>query len=557
VSKGGLAVKPETSNKLAQIQSVKKPNESLTSAADRLGIKGEELGEYLSEFYQLPFINLADFEVDLAALDSLSAEQCRKYTVLPISKSGTTLVIAFADPTNLFVRDDIAYLTRCKVEPVVATEKSIKKALEKYFPEGQVAGDILSEMEAEQDETVQVGTGMDLEDSDAPVVKFVNVMLTEAVKEAVSDIHVEPYERTVRVRFRRDGTLIEKYRPPVSIGAAISSRLKVLARLDLAERRKPQDGRIKLRFKEKGDVDFRVSVLPVVDGEKVVLRILDKTKVTGVKLEELGMNEAQLSILNAALDKPQGMILVTGPTGSGKTTTLYASLQKIHDASINISTAEDPVEFKLSGINQTQVHPEIGFSFAEALRSFLRQDPDVILVGEIRDTETAEVSFKASSTGHLVLSTLHTNDAPGTISRLLEMGIPAYLITATVELILAQRLVGRICEQCKVQDDLDSSVLSRLNIKEKDIQGITFYKGMGCEHCAGTGIRGRVAIYEFLVLSDHMKACIGKNLTPMELKIEAIKTGMKTLRMSAFERAKEGLIALTEVLNGTMQDPKV
>lgn len=558
MSKGGLAKieRPETGNKLAQIQSVKKPNESLTSAAERLGIKGEELGEYLSEFYQLPFIDLADFEVDASAIETLTGDQVRKYCVLPISRSGSTLVIAFADPTNLFVRDDIAYLTRCKIEPVVATEKSIRKALEKYYPEGQGAGDILSEMEDDDAGASAAAVGMDLEDSESPVVKFVNVMMTEAVKEGISDIHVEPYEKTVRVRFRRDGHLIEKYRPPVSIGAAIASRLKVLARLDLAERRKPQDGRIKVRFKEKGDVDFRVSVLPVVDGEKVVLRIMDKTKVLNSKIEDLGMTDAQQAVLNAALDKPQGLILVTGPTGSGKTTTLYAALQKIHDTTINISTAEDPVEFKLPGINQTQVHSEIGFTFAEALRSFLRQDPDVILVGEIRDTETAEVSFKAASTGHLVLSTLHTNDAPGTISRLVEMGVANYLITATIELILAQRLVGKICDECRVPDKIDSSLMARLNITAKDVEGVSFYKGAGCDACAGTGIRGRVAIYEFLIMNDHLKTCILKGLSPVELKLESIRTGMRTLRMAAFDRAKQGLISLAEVINSTMQDPK-
>lgn len=559
MSKNGLAElkKPTNSgNKLAQIQSAKKPGESITATAERMGIAEEELGEYLSEHYQMPFIELADFEVDQTALSALTAEQCRKHNVLPISRAGNTLVVAFSDPTNLFIRDDIAYITRCKIEPVVATEKGIRKALEKYYPEtAQDAGDILSEIETVDEEEANRGLGMDLEDSDAPVVKFVNVMLGEAVKEGVSDIHIEPYEKAVRVRFRKDGQLIEKYKPPVSIGGAISSRIKVLAKMDLAERRKPQDGRIKLRFKDKGDIDFRVNVLPVVDGEKVVMRILDKSKVQGVKLMDLGFDEAQLSMLQAAIQKPQGLILVTGPTGSGKTTTLYASLQEIHDPTINISTAEDPVEFKLAGINQTQVHADIGYTFAEALRAFLRQDPDVILVGEIRDTETAEISFKASSTGHLVLSTLHTNDAPGTVSRLLEMGIPAYMITSTVELVLAQRLLGRICQACKKEDKVDISVMSRLNLKEKDIAGIKFYKGAGCEACSGTGVKGRVAVYEFMVMTDILKDSIGKSLTPIELKKAALRGGMKSLRMSAIDKAKQGTIALSEVLNGTMQDP--
>lgn len=557
MSKNGLAEikKSNSGSKLAQIQSAKKPGESITAAADRMGIKEEELGEYLSEHYQLPFIELADFEVDGSALSTLTGEQCRKHVVLPISKAGNTLVVAFSDPTNLFIRDDLAYVSRCKIEPVVATERGIRKALDKYYPESQLdAGDILSEIENVED-AEDANMGMAMEDSDAPVIKFVNVMLAEAVKDGVSDIHVEPYEKAVRVRFRKDGQLIEKYKPPVSIGAAISSRIKVLAKMDLAERRKPQDGRIKLRFKDKGDVDFRVNVLPVVDGEKVVLRILDKSKIQGIKLSELGFDEGQLEMLRSAIQKPQGLILVTGPTGSGKTTTLYASLQEIHDPTINISTAEDPVEFKLQGINQTQVHPDIGYSFAEALRAFLRQDPDVILVGEIRDTETAEISFKASSTGHLVLSTLHTNDAPGTVSRLIEMGIPTYMITSTVELILAQRLLGRICAACKKEDKVDISIMSRLNLKEKDIAGIKFFKGVGCETCSGTGVKGRVAVYEFMIMSDILKDAIGKSATPIELKKAALRGGMKSLRISAFEKAKQGVIALTEVLNGTMQDP--
>ncbi len=295
---------------------------------------------------------------------------------------------------------------------------------------------------------------------------------------------------------------------------------------------------------------------PVVDGEKVVMRIMDKSKITNIKLTELGFTQPQFAVLQAAIQKPQGLILVTGPTGSGKTTTLYASLQEIHDTTINISTAEDPVEFKLTGINQTQVQPDIGYTFAEALRAFLRQDPDVILVGEIRDTETAEISFKAASTGHLVLSTLHTNDAPGTVSRLIEMGIPGYMITSTVELILAQRLVGKICAACKVEDRVDSNLLAQLNIKAKDIQDIKFYKGQGCETCSGTGIKGRVAIYEFLPISDEIKDAVMAGATPLELKRAALRGGMKSLRMSAIENAKQGKISLIEVLNGTMQDPQ-
>jgi type IV pilus assembly protein PilB len=559
VAKNGLAEVKKASGKLAHVQANRRTNESLNTAAERLGVSAQELGEELGEFYQMPFIELSDFEVDQTALNILSAEQCKKYCVMPISKAGTTLVVAFADPTNLFMRDDISYLTKCKIEPVVATEKGIRRAIEKYYPDavGSEAGDLLSEMGDDGMKEETKSTNVQMEDSDAPVVKFVNMMLMEAVKENASDIHVEPYEKSIRVRFRKDGQLFEKYRPPINIASAISSRLKVLAKLDLAERRKPQDGRIKLKFKDKGDVDFRVNVLPVVDGEKVVMRIMDKSKITNIKLTELGFTQAQFLVLQAAIQKPQGLILVTGPTGSGKTTTLYASLQEIHDTTINISTAEDPVEFKLTGINQTQVQPEIGYTFAEALRAFLRQDPDVILVGEIRDLETAEISFKAASTGHLVLSTLHTNDAPGTVSRLIEMGIPGYLITSTVELILAQRLVGKICSACKVEDKVDAALLTRLNLASKDVKDIKFYKGQGCEVCSGTGIKGRVAIYEFLPISDAIKDAIMSGASPLELKRAAIRGGMKSLRMSAFDKAKQGHISLLEVINGTMQDPEL
>jgi type IV pilus assembly protein PilB len=556
VSKNALADAKKT-NKLAQVQAHRKANESLAAAAARLGITQQELGEELAEFYQMPFIDLADFEIDQSSLGSLSIDQCKKYCVMPISKSGTTLVVAFADPSNLFMRDDISYVTKCKIEPVVATEAGIKKAIDKYYQEvGSDAGDILSEMSSEEDDEVSKISTVSSAD-EAPVVKFVNMMLTDAIKENASDIHVEPYEKSIRIRFRKDGQLIEKYRPPTNLASAISSRLKVMARLDLAERRKPQDGRIKIKFKDKGDVDFRVNILPVVDGEKVVMRIMDKSKITGIKLTELGFTPEQYAVLQASIQKPQGLILVTGPTGSGKTTTLYASLQEIHDPTINISTAEDPVEFKLTGINQTQMQPEIGYTFAEALRAFLRQDPDVILVGEIRDKETAEISFKAASTGHLVLSTLHTNDAPGTVSRLIEMGIPGYMITSTVELILAQRLVGKICSACKVEDKVNADSLARLNINPKDVKDIKFYKGQGCEACSGTGIKGRVAIYEFLPISDAIKDAVMANATPLDLKRAALRGGMQSLRMSAIDKAKAGLISLIEVINSTMQDPEL
>ena len=416
------------------------------------------MAEFMGRQYEVATVDLDQFEIDQDALKAIPREVCEKHMVIPVSRAGNILVVAFADPTNMYVRDDIALLSRCKVEPVVAPETSIVKAIEKYYLKKQSKdmNSLASEMEF-SDEALNFTQSLQAQligeaeggEEQAGIVKLVNTMLTEAIKVKASDIHVEPYEKRLRIRFRVDGNLIEKVQPPAGIANALSSRLKIMSRLDIAERRKPQDGRLKAKTAGGMEVDFRVSVLPTLFGEKIVMRLLDKSNLK-LDMTKLGFEDEEMALFKERINDPQGLVLVTGPTGSGKTTTLYSALWSLNDPQVNISTAEDPVEFNLDGINQVQVNPKVGFSFADALRSFLRQDPDIILVGEIRDLETAEVAFKAASTGHLVLSTLHTNDAPSTVSRLIDMGVAPYLITSTVTIIIAQRLAGRICEKCKV-----------------------------------------------------------------------------------------------------------
>lgn len=537
----------------------RKSGENITSILLKQGsIDSQTLREKFADMYGFPAIDLNSFEIDQEALELLSFEQCRKHNVIPVSKAGSSLVVAFADPTNIFVKDDIAFLTRCKVQPVVALDVEIEKAIEKYYgKEGESAGDIITEMEAEAADESTFGPAAEyqVEESSDPVIRFVNTMLVEAINSGVSDIHIEPYERYLRVRFRKDGTLIEKYRPPSAMSVAVASRLKVMARLDITEKRKPQDGRIRIKVPGRDSVDFRMSVLPCVSGEKVVLRILDKSNLK-LDLRDLGFEEEELEKFLTCLHRPQGLILVTGPTGSGKTTTLYSALYELHDVTKNISTAEDPVEFNIEGINQVHVKPDIGFTFAEALRSFLRQDPDVILVGEIRDEETGEIAFEAASTGHLVLSTLHTNDATKTIDRLLNMGIPAFLVTSTIELILAQRLLKKNCPACLVPDRVTPEVLREMGVKEDEIADIEPMKGAGCAACEGTGKAGRVAVYEVMPMTDEIRDAVLADATPLQLRRAALAGGMISLRMSAITKMKKGLTCVQEVLSKTMGDPE-
>ncbi|MCB0378866.1 MAG: type IV-A pilus assembly ATPase PilB [Bdellovibrionales bacterium] len=531
--------------------------EKLTSILLRQGaVDRQTMREKLADMYGFPAIDLDAFDLDADALELMSAEQCLKHNVIPVSKAGSSLVVAFSDPTNIFIKDDIAFLTRCKIQPVVALEQEIQRAIEKYY--GQVqesAGDIISEMEmVEGSDSGYNMSNIALDESSDPVIRFVNTMLLEAIKTGTSDIHVEPYEKYLRVRFRKDGQLVDKYRPPAQISAAIASRIKVMSRLDITEKRKPQDGRIKIQVPGKSAVDFRVSVLPTINGEKVVMRILDKSNLK-LDLRDLGFEEDELQKFLDAIHRPQGLVLVTGPTGSGKTTTLYSALNELHDVTKNISTAEDPVEFNIEGINQVQVNPEIDFTFASALRSFLRQDPDIVLVGEIRDKETAEIAFQAASTGHMVLSTLHTNDATKTVDRLINMGVPNFLVTATVELILAQRLVQTICEACRVQDRVTPEVLQDLGVPGEEIHSFSCFKGAGCPECNGTGKRGRIAIYEVMPMTDQIRDAILTGATPLELRRAALAGGMTSLRQSGIRKVKKGLVSVQEVLTRTMKDP--
>ena len=550
---------------LVQLEAAKKEQKShggrLGSALVRLGfVQDKKLAEFMALQYNVPSIDLDKFEIPKDALDAIPRDRCEKHMVIPVSKSGNTLVVAFADPSNMFVRDDLSFISRCRIEAVVAPEMAIQKAIEAHY---KATSGSMSEI-AQQMETSEEGLNFEASlsaqllelgaDADASaIVKFVNVMLSEAIKIKASDIHIEPYEKRLRVRYRVDGLLHEKVQPPSGVAAALVSRIKIMSRLDIAERRRPQDGRLKVKTSSNAEVDFRVSVLPTLFGEKVVMRLLDKANLK-LDMTKLGFERSDLDLFTARIQEPQGLVLVTGPTGSGKTTTLYSALSAVNDPQMNISTAEDPVEFNLDGINQVQVHADIGFTFAEALRSFLRQDPDVILVGEIRDLETAEVAFKAASTGHLVLSTLHTNDAPTTVSRLLDMGVQGFLITSTVSLIVAQRLAGKICEQCKAPHKVEPEVLLKAGAKPEDISSYNVCKGEGCSACNGTGIKGRIAIYELMTMTDVLREAILKHATPVELKQAAIRGGMRSLRQAALIKVKAGQIPLDEMLTTTVGD---
>jgi type IV pilus assembly protein PilB len=535
----------------------KKNGGRLTSALVRLGhMKDEELCGFLATQYGVGAVDLDTFEIDDEALKKLTREQCEKHMVIPVSLAGDMLVVAFADPSNLYFRDDLRFITKCKIEVVVAPETSIARAIDRYYKKGGDFGKLVDEME-NSDEALNFMQSLEALDlskdaESAPIVKFVNSMLVDGIKLKASDIHIEPYERRLRVRFRIDGLLHEKIQPPAGVAAGLVSRIKIMSRLDIAERRKPQDGRLKVRTAGGQEIDFRVSVLPTLFGEKVVMRLLDKSNLK-LDMTKLGFEEGDLLVFREAISKPQGMVLVTGPTGSGKTTTLYSALASLNDPQVNISTAEDPVEFNLDGINQVQVNADIGFGFAEALRSFLRQDPDVILVGEIRDLETAEIGFKAASTGHMVLSTLHTNDAPATVSRLLDMGIAPYLITSTVTLVVAQRLAGRICERCKEPVRVDRLTLKKLGM-ENPPEFLELFRGTGCAFCNGSGVKGRVALYEIMVMSDALREAILAGNSPVEIKRAAIRGGMRSLRAAGLVKLERGEISVEELMASTVGD---
>jgi type IV pilus assembly protein PilB len=538
----------------------KRSGTNLGYALARMGyVSDEDISKFLSAQYNIPAVNLADYEIDQEIIALIPKEVAQRHKVIPVQRAGSSLIVAMADPTNLHAIDDIKFLTAYNVEPVVASEAAIQAAIEKYYEKGisytEALGDMdLGEIEVREDEEGDLNV-LELEklSEDAPVVRLVNLLLINAIRKGASDIHVEPYEKFLRVRYRVDGVLIEEMQPPKKMQNAICSRLKIMSQLDIAERRLPQDGRIKLRVGKDKEMDFRVSVLPTLFGEKVVLRLLDKSSLQ-LDMTKLGFEPQALDHFRKSIYMPYGMCLVTGPTGSGKTTTLYSALSELNRPSHNISTAEDPVEYNLPGINQVQMHEEIGLNFAAALRSFLRQDPDIIMVGEIRDFETAEIGIKAALTGHLVLSTLHTNDAPSTISRLLNMGIEPFLVTASVNLILAQRLVRKNCTQCLTDDPHPPKVLLDAGFTEDEIGQLKLRKGRGCRECSNTGYRGRIALYEVMPFAEDLKELVLQGASTAELKAQAVRGGMTSLRRSGLNKAKEGMSSIEEILRVTAMD---
>jgi type IV pilus assembly protein PilB len=536
--------------------------EKLGSILARLGfITEEQLIGFLSRQYGIPSITLNNVDVDAETLRLVPAPIARKYEVLPVKRIGGTLTLAMADPTNVFALDDVAFMTSLQILPVVAPQAAIRAAIEKNYEAGQQStmSEMLTEITADANVELLEGeaesTGVDVfelkESADeAPVVKLVNMVLVDAIRKGASDLHWEPYEKHFRIRFRIDGVLHEMLSPPKRLEPAIISRLKIMSNLDISERRVPQDGRIKLRFGNR-EIDFRVSILPTIFGEKAVLRILDKDSLQ-LDLTKLGFDPWSYEKFNHAIHQPYGMVLITGPTGSGKTTTLYSAISTINSPEHNIMTAEDPVEYNLKGVNQVQVNEGVGRSFAAVLRSFLRQDPDVILVGETRDLETAQISIRAALTGHLVFTTLHTNDCPSTVARLFDMGIQPFLLSSALLLILAQRLGRRICKECKQPVAGKEEDLVPYGHTPQGLTNVTFHRGKGCATCNFTGMKGRVAIYEVMPVTEPLRDMILKNAATAEIREQAQRDGMKTLRQSGLMKVIEGTTTVEEILRVTL-----
>jgi type IV pilus assembly protein PilB len=572
----------------------------------RVGAVSEgDITETLSQQFGVPSIDLAHFEIDPAVIKVVPGEVARKYGVLPVNKTGATLTIAMGDPTNVFAMDDIKFMTGYNVEPVVASEIALRKAIDKHYgtPRSVVlkertkqAGgpafsmeatleDVMASSALTMDDMASVGLGeinmdeitgmdagadvdvvkgeegqeIDLSDltkssESAPIIKVSNLILIEALKAGASDIHVEPYEKEFRVRFRIDGILHNIMALPMRTRDPLISRLKIMAKLDISEKRLPQDGRIKIRLRveeRSRDLDLRVSSVPTHFGEKVVMRLLDKSKLQ-LDMTQLGFDQEPLRRFKDAIDRPYGIVLVTGPTGSGKTNTLYSAIAALNDPTVNIMTAEDPIEFNLAGINQVQMKEQIGLTFASALRSFLRQDPDIILVGEIRDFETAEIAVKAALTGHLVLSTLHTNDAPSTINRLMNMGIEPFLVATSVNCICAQRLVRRICSHCPEEVETPPQMLIQVGFAPDEVKTLRIKRGRGCERCNNTGYKGRLGLFEVLQFTDEIRDMILSGASSIELKRKAIEEGMVSLRMAGLQKIRDGATTLDEVLRETV-----
>ncbi len=554
--------------KLVSLQQLQQAQDEAKRTGKRLGttlarlgyVNDQALTQFVAKQYSLPSIDLGEIEIDPAVLKLVPREICEKHQVIPVRRNGPTLIVAMADPSNIYAIDELKFLTQYNIEPVVASEGGVEAALSRYYDKGPDLDQMVGELDvdnvdytSDSDDAVNV---VDLENQagEAPVVKLCNAILLSAIKKKTSDIHIEPYEKSFRVRFRIDGILQEEMRPPLKLRNAITSRLKIMASLNIAERRLPQDGRIKLKIGGNREMDFRVSVLPTLFGEKIVLRLLDKSSLQ-LDMTKLGFDTKPLADFKHSIKKPYGMVLVTGPTGSGKTTTLYSALSELNTTERNISTAEDPVEYNLHGINQVQMLEGIGLNFATALRAFLRQDPNIVMVGEIRDFETAEIAVKAALTGHLVLSTLHTNDAPSTVSRLLNMGIEPFLVTASVNLVVAQRLARRICEGCKqTVAEKHPEALLKLGMTEEQVRVAVVHKGRGCQVCNNTGYKGRVALYEVMPFTDPLKELVLQGASAAELKAEMIRGGTQSLRMAGIAKILEGMTTPEEILRTTVED---
>ncbi|MFO7652512.1 MAG: type IV-A pilus assembly ATPase PilB [Candidatus Krumholzibacteriia bacterium] len=527
----------------------KKDGGSLGQALVRTGgIDDACYCDFLGKIYNLPVVDLETVDIAPECIDLIPAEVATKFQVVPLGRRGRVLTVAMANPSNIFAIDDIKFITSLDVQPVVCGEAAIKRAIDKHYATADSLASIMEGIEddielVEEQEDEDLAAGQ--EGQNAPVVKLVNTLLAEAVKVGASDIHIEPYEKYMRVRYRIDGMLEEVMEPPVKLKNAIISRLKIMSELDIAERRVPQDGRIKIKIGDK-KIDLRVSTLPTIFGEKVVMRILDKSALQ-FDLADFGMEEKAIEGIHRAVAAPWGMVLVTGPTGSGKTTTLYSCLTRLNQPGVNIMTAEDPVEFSLDGINQIQVRDEVGLSFAAALRAFLRQDPNIVMVGEIRDLETGGIATKAALTGHLVLSTLHTNDAPSTINRLIDMGIEPFLVASSTILIMAQRLVRRICTNCKAEMRVPEEALREIGLPP----GAKAYKGEGCDRCGGAGYKGRQGLYEVMPITSEIREMILDRASTAEMRRKAREQGMLTLREDGLLKIQKGITTVEEVLRET------
>ena len=544
------------------IERVKQTGGPLSHELVRLDyVKENAIVAAIAAKYGTPSVDLKEFTVDPKILRLIPRELVDRYCLIPINQNGRTLQIAMADPGNLEAIDEVTFATKLRIDPLVAPERQIREFIDKNYIISTNFEDVaellgLSEDDIRLDENIDEDlSAVDLEKmaGDAPVVKLVNFILMEAIKKGASDIHIEPFENQLRIRFRIDGILYDVMKPPFKLRNAVISRVKVMAKLDISERRKPQDGRIKLKLGHGRGIDLRVGAIPTMHGEYIVMRLLDETSLQ-LDMTKLGFEEGALEVFRTGLRSSNGMVLVTGPTGSGKTTTLYSALSELNKTTENIITAEDPIEYNLFGIKQVEVNDKVGLTFAAALRSFLRLDPDIILVGEIRDFETAETATKAALTGHLVLSTLHTNDAPSTIGRLLQMGVEPFMVASTIKLIAAQRLVRKLCQHCLEPVEVDDETLLKLGVPPDEISAFKVKRAKGCAHCNNTGYKGRVALYEIMPIGEEIREFIMNGATASELKREAIRSGMKTLRMSALTKLKEGMTSIDEVVRVTSGD---